>query len=98
MAPTVKTVAILSAKPGRAEALDALLAGMAPHCRAEPGNLGWDVWREKDHPDRFVLDESYVDAAAVDAHRATPHYRDYAAQVGGLAERTVLVLEAAHVA
>lgn len=88
-----KITAILTARPGRAEALEALLNGMAPACRAEPGNLRWDLWRDPTERDRFVLDELYADADAVEAHRATPHFQTYLAQVSGLAERTALVLE-----
>jgi hypothetical protein len=39
-------------------------------------------------------DELYVDAAAVDAHRITPHYQDYLARIPTLADRTAIVLEA----
>jgi quinol monooxygenase YgiN len=88
-----KTIAILTAKPGKAAELRALLMGMAPHCRAEPGNLRWDIWSNEANGDQFVLDELYVNAAAVDAHRKTPHYQAYLAKVPELAERVALVLE-----
>ena len=90
-----KIVAILTAHPGQAEALGSLLSGMAPACRAEPGNLRWDVWRDPANPDRFVLDELYVDTAAVGAHRETPHFKAYLARIGDLAERTAFVLDPA---
>lgn len=35
----VKITGILTALEGKASALAALLEDMAPHCRAEPGNL-----------------------------------------------------------
>jgi quinol monooxygenase YgiN len=89
-----KITAILTAHPGKAAELEALLTGMVPHCRAEPGNLRWDIWREPAEGSRFVLDELYVDAAAVEAHRATPHYQDYQARIPALADRTALVLVA----
>jgi quinol monooxygenase YgiN len=88
-----KTTAVLTGRPGKAAELHALLVGMAPHCRAEPGNLRWDVWRDPAQNERFVLDELYVDAAAIEAHRTTPHYRDYQARVPELAERMAWVLE-----
>ena len=45
------------------------IRGMVGPCRAEPGNLRWDVWQDRDDPNRFVLDELYADDAAVAAGR-----------------------------
>lgn len=92
MPPRVKVTALLTARQGRAEELTTLLLGMAPLCRAEAGNLQWDIWQDQTRSDRYVLDELYEDAAAVAAHRETAHYRDYLRRIGDLAERTVLVL------
>jgi len=89
-----KITAVLTAHPGKAEELKAMLVGMAPHCRAEPGNLRWDVWRDPSHEGRFVLDELYRDAAAVDAHRETAHFKSYLAKVPELADRMAFVVEA----
>jgi quinol monooxygenase YgiN len=89
-----RTTAILTAYPGKVAELEALLTAMAPHCRAEPGNMRWDVWREPSPGARFVLDELYVDAAANEKHRGTPHYQDYLARIPALAERTAILLEA----
>jgi quinol monooxygenase YgiN len=93
MPTPAKITAILTARPGKVDALRALLLGMAPACRAEPGNLRWDVWRDQADADRFVLDELYVDTAAVAAHRETPHFKAYLAVIGDLAERTAIVSE-----
>ena len=92
-----KTIAILTAHPGKAADLRALLIGMAPHCRAESGNLRWDVWLDLAHGERYVLDELYPEAAAIEAHRKTPHYQAYLARIPELAERTAWVLEAVEV-
>ena len=89
-----KITAILTAHPGKAADLRALLVGMAPLCRAEPGNLRWDVWQDRANGERYVLDELYLDNAATEAHRKTPHYRDYLAKIPELADRTAWVLEA----
>lgn len=98
MSARMKIMAILVARPGRTDALRELLFGMAPACRAEPGNLRWDVWRDPAEPACFVLDELYIDAAAVAAHRETPHFKAYLAHINDLAERTSLLLEPAAVA
>lgn len=95
MSAGVKIVAVLAARDGKADELEALLRGMTGACRAEPGNLRWDVWRDQADPSRFVLDELYVDDAAVEAHRASPHFATYLARIGDLAERTALVLDPA---
>jgi quinol monooxygenase YgiN len=92
MPTPTKITAILTARPGKAEELEALLVGMAPHCRAEPGNLRWDVWQDQSRPDCYVLDELYVDDAAVAAHRETPLYKNYLSRIPALADRTALVL------
>lgn len=97
MSKPVKIMAILTAHQGKAEDLQALLFGMASACRAEPGNRRWDVWRDQADAGRFVLDELYVDNAAVAAHRETPHFKNYFARIGDLAERTALVLDPAEV-
>ena len=86
-----KITAILTARPGKAAELEALLVDMAPHCRAEPGNLRWDVWHDASNSDRYVIDELYRDAAAVEAHRGTPHFQAYLTKIPELAERTSVV-------
>lgn len=87
----VKITAILNARPGKAQQLEALLRDLAKSSRREAGNLRWDIWQDRDNPARFVLDELYVDAAAVLAHREAPHFLSYAAKVGELADRTAYV-------
>ena len=93
MTANVKIVAVLTAREGAVERLRSLLDAMLAPSRAEAGNLRYDLWQDQGEPRRFVLDELYVDAAAVAAHRATPHFQTYLAQIGGLAERSAFVLD-----
>jgi quinol monooxygenase YgiN len=97
MSTTVKIVATLTARPGKAEELKALLFAMVAPSRAEPGNLRWDIWRDQTEPGRFVLDELYTDNDAVAAHRATAHFETYLGRIADLAERNALVLDAVNV-
>lgn len=90
--PLAKITAALTARPGKAEELQALLVGMAPLCRAEPGNLRWDVWQDQSQPNRYVLDELYADDDAVAAHRETAHFKDYLSRIADFADRNALVL------
>jgi (4S)-4-hydroxy-5-phosphonooxypentane-2,3-dione isomerase len=49
--------------------------------RGEPGNLRYDVLRDDDDPNHFLLYEVYRDADALAAHRETPHFQQWAASV-----------------
>lgn len=93
MTDTVKIVATLVARPGKGQALRALLDGMLAPSRAEPGNLRYDLWGDQAEPDRYVLDELYADQAAVEKHRASPHFQNYLSHINDLAERAALVLD-----
>ncbi|WP_132391229.1 putative quinol monooxygenase [Novosphingobium sp. PhB165] len=93
MTDTVKIVATLVARPGKAEALRALLDGMIAPSRAEPGNLRYDLWVDQAQPDRLLLDELYANQAAVESHRASPHFQNYLSQINDLAERAAWTLD-----
>ena len=93
MPSPVKTIAIVTALHDRADEVETLLRDMAPHCRAEPGNLRWDVWRDQLDPNRYVLDELYVDADAVAVHRCSPHYQAYLAAIPAFAERMAILCD-----
>lgn len=92
MSSHVKITGILTARNGKADALAALLEDMAPHCRAETGNLRWDIWEDQAQPGRFILDELYLDGDAAAAHRQTSHYQNYLSRVPELADRMAFVL------
>ncbi len=92
MTTPLKIVAILTARPGKADALRDLLDSMLVPSRAEPGNLRYDLWVDQTEPGRFVLDELYKNAEAVAAHRASPHFQTYLATINDLAERSAFTL------
>jgi quinol monooxygenase YgiN len=75
---------------GRGDAVASLLQLHAEACRSEAGCLQFLVYRAVDDRDAFALYEQYVDEAAFQAHRVTPHFRDYIENgvVPLLAERT----------
>ena len=98
MTSHIKIVAILTARPGKADALRDLLDGMIEPSRSETGNLRYDLWTDQAEPDRFVLDELYEDADAVAAHRVSSHFQTYLAAINGLAERSAFTLAPAAVA
>jgi autoinducer 2-degrading protein len=52
----------------------AITANAAACLRDEPGCLRFDVLCDVADPNRFILYEVYVDEAAFESHRATPHF------------------------
>lgn len=64
------------AREGESDAVAELLRRLAPLSRAEPGCLQYDAHRDPDDPDRFFLFERYLDQAALEAHAASPHFRE----------------------
>jgi quinol monooxygenase YgiN len=63
--------------PGKGDEVEANLKKMAPLVKAhEPGCALYQASRAKDNPDLFMLYEHYVDDAALQAHRETPHFKE----------------------
>lgn len=73
-----------------------MLRELAIASRQEPGCVSYDPHRIDGDPDTVLIYEQYKDQAAVEAHRASTHFRRYA--IGGLyqrmKERTVETLTA----
>jgi quinol monooxygenase YgiN len=90
VATHMKTTALLKARPGKAGELVTLLRTLANHSRSEPGNLRWDLWQDQHDETTFIIDELYKDIDSVQAHRATPHFRNYASRINELATRTAV--------
>lgn len=55
----------------------AILANADAARAREPGCVRFDVSRQEEDPARWMFYEVYRDAAAFDAHRATPHFAAY---------------------
>ena len=68
----------MEVRPGRREEF---LAGMAANAEAsvrdEPGCLRFDICSVGSDENRFVLYELYTDAAAFEAHKASPHFAQW---------------------
>ncbi len=76
--------ASVTPKAGKEEALEALLRGMTAPSRAEAGCVFYNLDRPTEGDLSFHFFECWRDAAAVDAHREAPHYKDYRARLGDL--------------
>ena len=69
-------------KAGHEEEAVGLFRKLTEATRAEPGCRMYLAHRSTSDPRRFFLYEQYDDQAALDAHRAAPHFEEYAK--GGL--------------
>lgn len=84
---TLVSLAVLSARPGKRDALrDGLLALVAP-TRQEPGCLDYVLFEMKDEPGTFYMREAFTDSAALDAHFQTAHFQAFAAIADDLLAR-----------
>ncbi len=70
----------------RGEFLAGMTANAEASVRDEPGCLRFDVSSVAADADRFFLYELYTDAAAFEAHKASPHF----AQWRQIAERVLV--------
>ena len=75
-AGTITVVARWQALPGRADSVLALVAPLREQSLAEAGCLGYEVFRGADDDAAILLLERYRDQPAIEAHRATRHYRE----------------------
>jgi quinol monooxygenase YgiN len=66
------------AKVGREAEVAAVLSKLTEESRKESGCVMYQVHRHKTEPRRFFIYEQYKDDAALEAHRATPHFLQYA--------------------
>ena len=66
------------AKVGRESEVTAFFEKLSTESRKEPGCLMYQVHKHKTDPRRFFIYEQYKDAAALEAHRAAPHFLQWA--------------------
>jgi quinol monooxygenase YgiN len=66
------------AKTGRESEVAALFEKLTAESRKEPGCVMYQAHKHKTEPRRFFIYERYKDHAALEAHRATPHFLQFA--------------------
>jgi autoinducer 2-degrading protein len=69
-------------KPEHVEEFIPATLANARGSRSEPGNLRYDVLRDEEDPNHFLLYEVYRDAAALEAHGQSSHYKAWSVAVG----------------
>jgi (4S)-4-hydroxy-5-phosphonooxypentane-2,3-dione isomerase len=65
------------AKAGREADVAALFSKLTEESRKEPGCAMYQVHKHRTELRRFFIYEQYKDDAALEAHRATPHFLQY---------------------
>jgi quinol monooxygenase YgiN len=78
------TVRLKFSRDDRAE-VAAMVAHLAAESRREPGCISYIPHQVQDDPDTIVIYEQYRDPQALDAHRATEHFKKYA--IGGIFQK-----------
>src|SRR3954465_7635250 len=82
--------------PEAYEEVMAVIAELRPQSLAEPGCLGYEVYKSTEEPRTLLILEHYSDVAALEAHKVSNHYQSLV--VGRalplLADRKVEVLQA----
>lgn len=63
---------------GHEEDAARLFAKLAAESRKEPGCVMYVVHCNKTNPARFLVYEQYRDEAALETHRASPHFKEFA--------------------
>jgi quinol monooxygenase YgiN len=81
---TLISIAVLKAKPGEREQLRQSLLALIEPTRAEPGCLDYVLFELRDEPGTFYMREAFTSAAALEVHKATPHFQAFAAKAGDL--------------
>lgn len=66
------------AKVGQEAEVAEVLAKLTAEARKEPGCAMFQVHRHRTEPRRFFIYEQYTDDAALETHRNTPHFLQYA--------------------
>ena len=70
-------IAEYEARAGKGAEIAAVLARHVAATRAETGCVTFIAFQDSGDPDHFALYEQYVDEAAFQAHRQSPHFAEY---------------------
>ncbi|MGO9572337.1 MAG: putative quinol monooxygenase [Desulfomonilaceae bacterium] len=65
--------AFAQTRPGKEKELEEALLTLVAHTRQETGCINYDLHRHLDQPGKFAFYENWVDKAALEQHRASPH-------------------------
>jgi quinol monooxygenase YgiN/quercetin dioxygenase-like cupin family protein len=68
-------VTFIEGRPGAGDEVKRELLSLTAPTRAESGAIAYDLYQSMDRPGRFMRIEVWRDAAALEAHKRTPHLK-----------------------
>ncbi len=83
MSDAITVVAVVQAKAGAAEAVEAAIRACVSATRHEAGNLSYVAHRDLDVAGRFVFVEGWASRAALASHEKEPHFLALGAALQG---------------
>jgi len=91
-------VATLKVKPGGEDAFEAIARKLVVAVNSNEAGCMLYTLNKGDDPQTYVFMERYRDEAAVQAHRATEHYRNYGKEMGAHLDGAPVILRMKEVA
>jgi quinol monooxygenase YgiN len=88
----ISVVATFIPKEGQEGAVESTLRGMVGPTRAEPGCKRYDLYRSAGSDTKFILIEAYDGQSALEAHRATEHYKSYRSRIADMLQDPIGVV------
>lgn len=79
----ISLLVTIEVDPARIEHFVDCLRAQAEASRQEPGCRRWEASRKLDQANVFTIAELYDDAAAIQAHYDSPHFKRWAENTGG---------------
>jgi len=73
---TLRVIARVKARPGKANELLSLLSTLVEPTRKEPGCISYRLLQNNEDPTDFALIEEWQNSAALQSHFATKHFKD----------------------
>ena len=86
------SIAVLKAKAGKEQALKEELLTLIEPTRAEPGNLDYVLFEQRDEQGTFYMREAFGDQAALDAHISMPYFQRFAATADDLLQEPLQLI------
>ena len=86
------SIAVLKAKAGKEQALKEELLTLIEPTRAEPGNLDYVLFEQRDEQGTFYMREAFRDQAALDAQFSMPYFQRFAATADDLLQEPLQLI------